>query len=271
MSSMSGVQPPRSRLRVRRRTSRLRNTLPRQGRPEELPARRMAHGSGARAEDPVDLLEEQARSRLPELARSGTAACWLPRSPSSGAAPTDGGRPRSGPRTGLHAQLCGDAHLSNFGIFAAPDRRLVFSLNDFDETLPGPFEWDVKRLAASSPSPAETWFRRCAPPLRGDGGRARVPRRNGAVRRMRNIDVWYTRLDVAGIRKRLGRPVGQAAEAHSSTSPMCGRRTACARSRSCAARSTESSGSSAILPSSRRSRTCSPARSSSTSKTSAGA
>jgi len=49
----------------------------------------------------------------------------------------------------LHAQLCGDAHLSNFGIFAAPDRRLVFSINDFDETLPGPFEWDVKRLAAS--------------------------------------------------------------------------------------------------------------------------
>ena len=54
-----------------------------------------------------------------------------------------------GPRTGLHAQLCGDAHLSNFGGFAAPDRRLVFSLNDFDETLPGPFEWDVKRLVAS--------------------------------------------------------------------------------------------------------------------------
>ena len=54
-----------------------------------------------------------------------------------------------GPRTGLHAQLCGDAHLSNFGAFAAPDRRLVFSINDFDETLPGPFEWDVKRLVAS--------------------------------------------------------------------------------------------------------------------------
>ena len=54
-----------------------------------------------------------------------------------------------GARTGLHTQLCGDAHLSNFGFFAAPDRRLVFSINDFDETLPGPFEWDVKRLAAS--------------------------------------------------------------------------------------------------------------------------
>jgi uncharacterized protein (DUF2252 family) len=53
------------------------------------------------------------------------------------------------PRTELSVQLCGDAHLSNFGTYAAPDRRLVFSLNDFDETLPGPFEWDVKRLVAS--------------------------------------------------------------------------------------------------------------------------
>ncbi|HUK94627.1 MAG TPA: DUF2252 family protein, partial [Gaiellaceae bacterium] len=53
------------------------------------------------------------------------------------------------PRTGLQVQLCGDAHLSNFGIYAAPDRRLVFDVNDFDETLPGPFEWDLKRLVAS--------------------------------------------------------------------------------------------------------------------------
>jgi uncharacterized protein (DUF2252 family) len=53
------------------------------------------------------------------------------------------------PRTGLHVQLCGDAHLANFGGFAAPDRRRVFDVNDFDETLPGPFEWDLKRLVAS--------------------------------------------------------------------------------------------------------------------------
>ena len=53
------------------------------------------------------------------------------------------------PRAGLKVQLCGDAHLSNFGGFASPSRDLVFDLNDFDETLPGPFEWDVKRLAAS--------------------------------------------------------------------------------------------------------------------------
>ncbi len=53
------------------------------------------------------------------------------------------------PRSGLTVQCCGDAHLSNFGVFASPERRLVFDVNDFDETLPGPWEWDVKRLAVS--------------------------------------------------------------------------------------------------------------------------
>ena len=53
------------------------------------------------------------------------------------------------PTTGLTVQLCGDAHLANFGMYASPERALVFDINDFDETLPGPFEWDVKRLAAS--------------------------------------------------------------------------------------------------------------------------
>ena len=127
---------------------------------------RAATGRGARAQvprsvhgewapsadraDPVSLLEEQAASRVPELVplRYGRmlvspftfyrGAAYLMASDLAGA-----------PRTGLTVQLCGDAHLSNFGTFAAPDRRLVFSLNDFDETLPGPFEWDVKRLAAS--------------------------------------------------------------------------------------------------------------------------
>ena len=71
------------------------------------------------------------------------------------------------PRTGLHVQLCGDAHLSNFGAFAAPDRRLVFGVNDFDETLPGPFEWDVKRLVG------ELRGRRPRPRLRRQAARAR--------------------------------------------------------------------------------------------------
>ena len=105
----------------------------------------------------------------------------------------------AGPRTGLHAQLCGDAHLSNFGVFAAPDRRLVFSINDFDETLRGPFEWDVKRLAAS--------FAVAGREFGYDEG-ARRAMVTDTVREyreamanfatMRNVDVWYTRLDVAG-------------------------------------------------------------------------
>ena len=53
------------------------------------------------------------------------------------------------PRSGLRVQVCGDAHLSNFGLFASPERKLMFDVNDFDETLPGPWEWDLKRLAAS--------------------------------------------------------------------------------------------------------------------------
>ena len=67
--------------------------------------------------------------------------------PGGGAA--DGQRPGRTPRSGLTVQVCGDAHLSNFGLFASPERDLVFDINDFDETLPGPWEWDVKRLATS--------------------------------------------------------------------------------------------------------------------------
>ena len=68
----------------------------------------------------------------------------------------DGRRPGETPTAGLVVQLCGDAHLSNFGVFASPERQLLFGLNDFDETLPGPFEYDLKRLAASFSSPAAT-------------------------------------------------------------------------------------------------------------------
>ena len=110
-----------------------------------------------------------------------------------------------GPRTGLHAQLCGDAHLSNFGIFAAPDRRRVFSINDFDETLPGPFEWDVKRLAASfAVAGRDRGFDEA---VCGSLVMAAAREYREAIARfaeMRNIDVWYTRLDVAAILKQLG-------------------------------------------------------------------
>ena len=100
--------------------------------------------------DPVELLEEQAESRVPELVPLRYGRMLVsPFTFFRGAAYLMAADLAGTPRTGLHVQLCGDAHLSNFGVFAAPDRRLVFSINDFDETLPGPFEWDVKRLVAS--------------------------------------------------------------------------------------------------------------------------
>src|SRR3954449_1022989 len=100
--------------------------------------------------DPVVVLTEQDASRVPELVpirhgRMLVSAFTFYR----GAAAIMAADLAGTARTSLNAQLCGDAHLSNFGAFAAPDRRLTFSVNDFDETLPGPFEWDVKRLVAS--------------------------------------------------------------------------------------------------------------------------
>ena len=100
--------------------------------------------------DPVGLLLEQAKSRVPELVpvRHGRMLV-SPFAFFRGAALPMAADLATTPVSGLRAQLCGDAHLSNFGAFASPERRLVFDVNDFDETLPGPFEWDVKRLAAS--------------------------------------------------------------------------------------------------------------------------
>ena len=100
--------------------------------------------------DPVGLLLEQAESRVPELVpvRHGRMLV-SPFAYFRGAALPMAADLATTPASGLRVQLCGDAHLANFGAFASPERRLVFDVNDFDETLPGPFEWDVKRLAAS--------------------------------------------------------------------------------------------------------------------------
>src|ERR1700754_228358 len=98
----------------------------------------------------LEVLSEQDKTRVPELVpvrygRMLASAFTFYR----GAAAIMAADLAAGPDSGLRVQLCGDAHLSNFGVFQAPDRRLVFDVNDFDETLPGPFEWDVKRLGAS--------------------------------------------------------------------------------------------------------------------------
>jgi len=100
--------------------------------------------------DPVGLIIGQAATRVPDLVpiRHGRMLV-TPFTFYRGAALPMAADLSRVPSSGLRVQLCGDAHLSNFGVFGAPDRRLVFDLNDFDETLPGPFEWDVKRFAAS--------------------------------------------------------------------------------------------------------------------------
>ena len=103
--------------------------------------------------DPVQLLESQAAARVPELVpiRYGRMSV-SPFTFYRGAALVMANDLATTPVSGLDVQLCGDAHLANFGVFASPERRLVFDLNDFDETLPGPWEWDGKPAGrASSP------------------------------------------------------------------------------------------------------------------------
>jgi uncharacterized protein (DUF2252 family) len=147
--------------------------------------------------DPVGILEKQNATRVPELVpvrhgrmivspftfyRGSAAimACDLSRTPT----------------TGLRLQCCGDAHLSNFGLFAAPDRAVVFDLNDFDETLPAPFEWDVKRLVASVVVAARGNGHRRKEQVAAARATAASYRATMAkATKMRFLDVWYTRFD----------------------------------------------------------------------------
>ena len=159
--------------------------------------------------DPVALLEEQAATRAPELVPIRYGRMLLsPFAFFRGAAYVMASDLAHIPRTSLHAQLSGDAHLSNFGIYAAPDRRLVFSLNDFDETMPGPFEWDVKRLIASfAVAGRERGFSKRE---RRNVNLAAARSYRTAMRafsRMRTLDVWYARLEVDEIVRQWGREV----------------------------------------------------------------
>ena len=190
--------------------------------PHLTPAERAARGKAARVDaplashavldlpadrpDPVVLLERQATSRLPDLVpiRYGRMLT-SPFAFYRGAALVQAADLARTPRSGLVVQLCGDAHLANFGVYASPERRLVFDINDFDETSPGPFEWDVKRLAGSF-----------AVAARGNGLRRKQRREVVAVvgrayrRTMRdlatkgNLAVWYEHADVDALLDELG-------------------------------------------------------------------
>jgi uncharacterized protein (DUF2252 family) len=156
--------------------------------------------------DPIDLLESQAESRVPELVPIRYGRMLVsPFTYYRGAALPMAADLASTPSSGLRVQLCGDAHLSNFGVFASPERRLVFDLNDFDETLPGPWEWDVKRLAASfAVAGRENAFPRKSRKaiILGTVAAYRMAMREFAG--MRNVDVWYSRLEIDELMARLG-------------------------------------------------------------------
>ncbi|MFB6893816.1 DUF2252 domain-containing protein [Kitasatospora sp. NPDC056327] len=176
----------------------------RRGRAARDRAPRSAHGRwipSADRPDPLALLARQAEDRLPDLVpiRYGRMAD-SPFAFLRGAAAVMAADLAAVPDTGITVQLCGDAHLLNFGVYASPERALLFDVNDFDETYPGPFEWDVKRLAASVAVAArdnghdEDRARRAA--LAAGLGYA------GAMRTLAErgeLDVWYARVDTEDI------------------------------------------------------------------------
>jgi uncharacterized protein (DUF2252 family) len=165
--------------------------------------------------DPLELLESQARTRLPDLVpvRYGRMAA-SPFAYFRGAALPMASDLSATAVTGLAVQACGDAHLSNFGLFASPERRLVFDINDFDETLPGPWEWDVKRLTASIEIAArESGFsaRQRRKIVLAAATRYREAMRDFAS--MSNLQVWYASLDVDELQAQL-KPTGRLRKAY---------------------------------------------------------
>jgi uncharacterized protein (DUF2252 family) len=184
------------------------------GREARTVAPRSSHGEWTPAgdrPDPVELLESQATTRVGQLVplrygRMLASPFAFYRGAAAVMAADLGGTPRSG----FAVQLCGDAHLSNFGAFASPDRELVFDVNDFDETLPGPWEWDVMRLAASFAvaGRASAFKKRERRAIVA----AMAEEYRGAMRRLAeigNLDVWYTKMDVPAVAERWGAAAGR--------------------------------------------------------------
>ena len=145
----------------------------------------------------MGLLEEQNRTREPDLVpvRHGRMLV-SPFTFYRGAAKIMAADLEDTPTAGLQVQLCGDAHLSNFGVFASPERRLLFDLNDFDETLPGPFEYDVKRMAASFTIAARNnGFGKADTKAATLGSVAAYREAMAGFAEMGTMDIWYAHLD----------------------------------------------------------------------------
>jgi uncharacterized protein (DUF2252 family) len=156
--------------------------------------------------DPLELLERQAETRVPELVPIRYGRMLVsPFTFYRGAALVMASDLAGTPVSGISAQCCGDAHLSNFGVFASPERRLTFDINDFDETLPGPWEWDVKRLAASMMIAAQDngfSLSEQEQAVLDTVGTYRTAMSSFAE--MRNLDVWYSRLDIEDALEKYG-------------------------------------------------------------------
>ena len=179
-----------------------RRELPRSGHAVFEPARQRR--------EPVDLLGQQADARVPELVpiRYGRMLA-SPFTFYRGAALIMAADLAATPRSGFFVQCCGDAHLSNFGLYASPERRLVFDINDFDETLPGPWEWDVKRLAVSMLIAArDSGFPTKANESIVLDTVAEYRTRMAEFAGMRNLDVWYTRFEIETLLPRLQSELG---------------------------------------------------------------
>src|SRR4051794_18697002 len=157
--------------------------------------------------DPVDVLDRQAATRVPELVPIRYGRMLVsPFAFYRGAAAIMANDLGGTPTTELAVQCCGDAHLSNFGTFASPERRLGFDLNDFDETLRGPFEWDVKRLVASMLIAArdnECSSKHEDAAVLGTAREYRTAMRQFAS--MKSLDVWYAHIEIEQVVRQLGR------------------------------------------------------------------
>ena len=147
--------------------------------------------------DPVALLEEQDLTREQDLVPVRHGRMMVsPFTFYRGGAKIMAADLKDTPVAGLNAQLCGDAHLSNFGLFASPERRLLFDLNDFDETLPGPFEWDVKRMAASFTIAARNnGFSKADARAATQASVTAYREAMADFAKMPTMDIWYSHLD----------------------------------------------------------------------------
>ena len=155
--------------------------------------------------DPVGLLEEQNLTREPDLVpvRHGRMLV-SPFTFYRGAAKIMAADLNGTPTAGLQVQLCGDAHLSNFGAFASPERRLLFDLNDFDETLPGPFEYDVKRMAASFTIAARNnGFTKADTKAATRASVTAYREAMAGFAQMGTMDIWYAHLDEGELMQRI--------------------------------------------------------------------